>query len=314
MAGASHSFRFVVDAAHDGLRVDTFLSSRLRNHVPARVQRLATAGLVTVDDAPCAADRRVFRGEEVALRVAEPPEPFYAPEPIDVDVLYDDAWLLAVNKPAGLIAHPVGPVGDGTLANVAQCLLDEQTRHPGLLRPGIVHRLDRATSGVMLIAKDHASHAGLTHQFERSQVAKCYVARVYGHVRDASGRIERPIGQAPGSLLMATAADAVAPRPAATDFRVVERLRSTTLLEVRPLTGRKHQIRVHLAAIGHPVVGDESYGTADIEVPKSETRNGRGATRHALHAAAITFRHPVTNALLRIVAPVPADFWIVTGR
>ncbi|HEX6987564.1 MAG TPA: RluA family pseudouridine synthase, partial [Planctomycetaceae bacterium] len=244
MSDGPYTFRFIVDAAHDGLRFDTFLASRLRNHAPARLQRLAAAGLVTIDDEPCPPDRRVFSGDEIVVRLAEPPEPFYPPEPIPLDVLYDDPWLVAVNKPAGLIAHPVGPVGDGTLANAVQRLLDRQTRLPGLLRPGIVHRLDRETSGVMLVAKDHVAHAGLTRQFERSAVSKTYLALVAGRVGADEGLVDRPIGQRPGSLLMSADRDAVSPRPAATRFRVVARLRSATLVEAVPLTGRKHQIRV----------------------------------------------------------------------
>lgn len=299
--------RFVVDGAHDGLRVDTFLASRLRNYAQARFLRLTRDRLVSVDDGECAADRRVFRGEEVAVRLAEPPAPFYPAEAIGLDVLYDDPWLIAVNKPAGRIAHPVGPVDGGTLANAVQRQLDRQTRHPGLLRPGIVHRLDRETSGAMVVAKDHLAHAELTRQFERSVVEKTYLALVAGVVPFESRRVECEIGQRPGSLLMSTGEDALGRRPAVTEFRLVERFRSTTLIEARPRTGRKHQIRVHLAAIGHPVLGDAHYGDAEA-APRAGVLG-----RHALHAAAIAFRHPVTNAPMRIGAPVPRDFWDVLG-
>lgn len=303
MESGRYVFRFVVDGDHHGVRIDTFLASRLRNHAPAQSQRLAREGLVAVNDDPCPSDRRVFRGEEIAVRLAEPPAPFYPPEPIPLEVLYEDPWLVAVNKPAGLIAHPVGPVDGGTLANAVQHLLDRQTRHPGLLRPGIVHRLDRETSGVVLLAKDQTAHAGFTWQFQRSAVAKTYVALVAGRVKPNNGVIEFSIGQRRGSLLMSARPDAVSPRPAVTEFSVVERFRSATLVEARPRTGRKHQIRVHFAATGHPVLGDAYYG-----------RDSRAPARHALHAAAIAFRHPVTNAPMRIVAPVPADFWSVLAQ
>jgi 23S rRNA pseudouridine1911/1915/1917 synthase len=289
-------FHFVVDTVHHGLRVDTFLAARLRNYTPARLQRLAAAGCVAVDGGVCPPDRRVFLGEEIAVRLAEPPSPLYPPEPIPLDVLYDDPWLFVINKPSGLIAHPAGPVEGGTLANAAQAYLDSQTRLPGLLRPGIVHRLDRETSGILLIAKEQIAHAGLTRQFERSAVSKSYLALVAGRVDRAWQRVDLPIGGQPTSLLMSAAGDAVAPRSAITEVQVIERLRSATLIEARPLTGRKHQIRVHLAAIGHPVLGDAHYGDAP-------------ARRHALHAAVIAFRHPVTNSPLRITAPPPLDFW-----
>ena len=304
MGQHAHELVFVVDPAHNGLRIDSFLASRLRNHAPEKLLRLVSAGLATVNDGPCLPDRRVFRGEEVRVRLAEPPQPFYEPEQIPLVVLYEDPWLLAVNKPAGLIAHPVGPVSDGTLANAAQRLVDGQTRLPALLRPGLVHRLDRETSGVVVVAKDHVAHADLTWQFGRSAVAKIYIALVRGRVAERAGTIELPIGRRHGSLLMSAEPDAADPRKAATEFRVIERFRSTTLLELRPITGRKHQIRVHLAAIGHPVVGDSYY-------PYSTDGDGRGrgSGRHALHAAAISVRHPVTNAPFRITAPVPGDFW-----
>lgn len=291
---------FVVGEVHDGLRIDTFLADRLRNHVAARCQRLAAAGQVMVDGMPCPPDRRVFRGEEVAMRLAEPPEPFYPPEAIPLEVLYDDPWLVAINKPAGMIAHPVGPVDGGTVANAVQNFLDRQTCLPGLLRPGIVHRLDRETSGVLVVAKDHLAHAGLTRQFERSEVAKVYLALVAGQPKVDAGTIDLPIGQQPGSLRMSAGADAIGARPAVTNYRVIARFRSAALVEASPRTGRKHQIRVHLAAAGHPVLGDAYYGGAGAS---------EGGGRHALHAAGIVFRHPVTNAPLRIVAPVPEDFW-----
>lgn len=308
MGGDSHTFRFVVDPAHDGLRIDTFLTSRLRNHSPAGVQRMAAAGLVTVNDGPCPPSRRVFRGEEVVVRLAEPPQPFYPPETDrdrGLEILYDDPWLLAVNKPAGLIAHPVGPVGDGTLANLVQAMLDAQSRTPALLRPGIVHRLDRETSGVVLIAKDHAAHAGLTRQFERSEVSKAYLALVSGQVAGDAGLIDRPIGRQLHHLRMTADREALAPRPAATRFRVAERLRTATLVDVRPLTGRKHQIRVHFATIGHPILGDAVYAPNTTASPSS---------RHALHAVAIAFRHPITGAPLRITAAIPDDFWETLAR
>jgi len=309
MRSEAHTFRFVVDDPHHGLRVDTFLASRLRNHVPARLQRLAREGLVRVDDGVCPPDRRVFRGEVVAVRLAEPSEPFYPAEPIALEVLYDDPWLIAVAKPAGMIAHPVGPVAGETLANAVQGVLDGQTREDGLLRPGIVHRLDRETSGVMVVAKDHLAHAELTRQFERSGVSKRYLALVAGRIGPGEGLIDRPVGRKDGGLLMSADADSIDARPATTEFRVLERLRSTTLVEVRPRTGRKHQIRVHFAAIGHPVLGDACYAGVTAEA----ARSGAGG-RHALHAAEITFRHPVTNSGMRIVAPVTSDFWDVLGR
>lgn len=310
MSRKQFTLEFVVDAAHHGLRIDTFLSSCLRNLAPARLQRIAAAGLVTVDDALCEADRRVRTGEEVRVRLAEPCDPFYEPESTAIDVLYDDPWLMAVNKPAGMIMHPAGPVGSGTVANAVQGMLNAQTRLPGLLRPGIVHRLDRETSGVVLIAKDHVAHASLTKQFERAAVRKIYLALVEGSLASGSDTIDLPIGKRPDSLLMTTGDAALSPRRAVTSFRVVRRLRSATLVEVLPHTGRKHQIRVHFASMGYPVRGDEHYGTTSSKSPQIGP-DPQSVRRHALHAVTIAFRHPVSNSAMRVVAPVPTDFWSV---
>lgn len=294
----AYEFRFVVDAIHQGMRIDTFLASRLRNHPSARLLRLIRAGLVRVDDQPCETTRRMRRGEEITLSLAEPPTPFYDPQSRPIEILYEDHWIAVVNKPAGLLVHPAGPVGDDTLANVMQNWLDRRGRWAGLLRPGIVHRLDRNTSGVIIIATDQMAHASLGRQFERRNVRKSYIAIVKGRVSVDRGVINRPIGQHPGSSRMTTNPNAVAPRNAKTDYEVLARLRSTTVLLVRPLTGRKHQIRVHLAVEGYPILGDSVYG-------ERATR----ATRHALHAASIAFQHPVTGSPLRIDAPLPNDFW-----
>ena len=293
----SFALRFTVDARYHGLRIDTFLSAKLRNFAPARIQRMAAAGLISANDIPCFPDRRVACGEGVTIHLAEPPEPFYPPDEIPLDILYDDPWLLAVNKPAGLLVHPAGPVERGTLANAAQAVLNRQTILPGLLRPGIVHRLDRETSGVIIIAKTDVAHAELTESFERSCVAKSYVALVAGQVPDEELTIRYPIGGQRGSLLMSARRDAVSPRHAETQIRVLRRFPSATLVEACPRTGRKHQIRVHAATIGHPILGDVQYGSSIA------------ASRHALHAAAIAFCHPITKASLRITAPVPNDFW-----
>lgn len=272
---------------------------------------MAAAGLISVDHAICAPDRRMTCGEEVTVRLAEPPEPFYPPDDISLDVLYDDPWIVAVNKPAGLLVHPAGPIERCTLANAAQALLDRQTLLPGLLRPGIVHRLDRETSGVIVIAKTDVAHAGLTESFERSLVAKSYVALVAGRVADEQFVIHLPIGGRQGSLLMSAEPDAASPREAETHVRVLRRFRSTTLVEALPRTGRKHQIRVHLAAVGHPILGDAYYTQASgrRQPPEHSAHPLACPPRHALHAAAISFRHPITKVRLRIVAPVPGDFW-----
>lgn len=308
---ALYTLRFVVDSAHHGLRIDTFLVDRLRNYSAAQLQRIAAAGLVVVNDTVASPERRVQRGEIVQVRLAEPPEPFYDAERLPLEVLYDDPWLIAINKPAGLLLHPTGPVGDGTVANILQEFVDRQSRMPGLIRPGIVHRLDRETSGIVVVAKDYESHRSLTQQFERGAIRKVYVALVSGQVERDHGEVTLPIGQRPGSLLMSAGRDALSARSATTVFHVLSRLRSASVLALHPGTGRKHQLRVHLAAMGHPILGDRYYASPPAETPfdgVDHTQHARQG-RHALHAAGMMFRHPVTNAPLRVLARLPLDFW-----
>lgn len=305
-------FTFPVDADSHGIRIDSFLLRQLRNHTRFRLQRLIAAGVVIVNAVPAELPHRVKRGERVTVRILEPPDKLFDAEPLPLDLLHEDEHLVAVNKPAGQIAHPVGKRQTGTLCNALQWHFDRQSPLRGLLRPGIVHRLDRMTSGVMVIAKSFRAHKRLSIQFQRQQVRKEYVAIVEGQLTDETGSIDLPIGQLPGgeSILMTTAGNARNPRPAVTEYEVIERRRSDTLVCVRPQTGRIHQIRVHLAAIGHPVAGDEFYG------PFGEIRAGRFANsspteeeeRHLLHASMLTFEHPVTGETIHVAAPMPQEF------
>ncbi len=218
--------------------------------------------------------------------------------------------MLIVDKPAGVIAHPTGETQSGTLANGVQKHLDARTPLRGLLRPGIVHRLDRHTSGLMVVAVHHLSHAELSTAFESSRVAKTYVAIVEGRVAEDTGTIDLPIGRAKTGrgVLMSARGDAIHARPSVTRFRVLRRFDQHTLIEARPQTGRNHQIRVHFAQIGHPLVGDEFYA------PRGTFRTEPAAVpedwlpgRHALHAASLEFAHPITGVWLAFHAPLPND-------
>ncbi|MDA1054552.1 MAG: RluA family pseudouridine synthase [Planctomycetota bacterium] len=300
----------IVEKSLHGLRVDHFLARHFRNYTTFRLARLVRAGAVTIERAPATPEARVFRDQRVAVRFMEPPDKLYPPNPQPLEILFEDAWLVVVNKPAGLITHPVANFQSGTLANVLQAHLDEQTRRPGMLRPGIVHRLDRMTSGAIVIAKDHRSHTGLSIQFQSHQVVKQYLALVEGHLSSNSGSIDRPIGRCPGKgVLMSTGTDARNRKPALTHFRVLKNYTHATLVEARPQTGRNHQIRVHLATIGHPILGDEFYGAFGLIKPGSSTAHPDQPSRHALHADRIGFEHPISRDRLEIIAPPPADFF-----
>jgi 23S rRNA pseudouridine1911/1915/1917 synthase len=327
-----NEFTFTVHDTFHGIRIDSFLVRQLRNYTPFRMQRIVRSGAVCVEGKPVELAHRVRREERVTVRLVEPPDKLFDPEPLPLEVLFEDDSLIAVNKPAGLIAHPVGRRQTGTLCNAIQHHLDRQTGLRGILRPGIVHRLDRMTSGVLVVAKDFLAHKRLSIQFQRNQVRKAYLAIVEGIVEADRGDIDRPLGLIPGgnSILMTTRSDARDPKPARTQFEVLQRFGDSTLIHAVPLTGRIHQIRVHLAAIGHPVVGDEFYGpfgeirAARFEVLGRRERATRtlaasgslsdaddGAdhrARHLLHASVISFEHPVTRNPITVTAPMPEDF------
>ena len=303
----------VVERYLNGLRIDTFLGRHFRNYTPFRIQRLVKCGLVKIDGLTVAIEARVKRGQQVSVRLSEPPDKLLRREDVPLDILYEDPWLILVNKPAGMVTHPVPQYPFGTLSNAVQWHLDNQTALPGLLRPGIVHRLDRQTSGVIAVSKEHLSHRLLSIAFQRSRVSKSYLALVDGVMTQSSGKIDLSIGRAAGnrSALMSARADAREARPAQTLFEVLERFDGYSLVRAKPLTGRNHQIRVHLATIGHPVVGDECYGRLGVikpppvagqVVPQSSLLD-----RHALHAEWLAFAHPILGDWREFHAPLAPD-------
>ncbi|HWL06919.1 MAG TPA: RluA family pseudouridine synthase, partial [Planctomicrobium sp.] len=304
------AYTLVVDPDSNGIRVDSFLVRQFRNYNSWRMQRIVREGGVTINDARALQTDRVFAGQTIRIRLLEPPDKLLSPAPMPIEALYHDHWMMVVNKPAGVIVHPVGDDQTGTLSNGLQRFLDEQTPLPGILRPGMVHRLDRQTSGAIAIALTHQAHATLCTAFEKSQVSKSYVALVEGQVRNDRGLMDWAIGRARTGkhVLMSCRGDALDRKPAKTDYRVLKRFENHTLVLAKPRTGRNHQIRVHFAALGHPLVGDEFYETngrfrpfyADLDDEMSrEVETGLPIRRHALHAAQLELAHPVTGAWLQ---------------
>ncbi|MCX7400743.1 MAG: RluA family pseudouridine synthase [Planctomycetales bacterium] len=302
----------IVEAYLSGVRIDSFLSKHLRNYTSWRINRMVTAGLAKIDDQPAAPEDRVFRGQRVSLRLVEPPDKLLDPEPILVPVVYEDPWLIVVDKPAGLVAHPVGDFQDGTLSNVLQSHLDRQTALRGLLRPGVVHRLDRMTSGLIVTAKEHLAHRLLSIDFQQGKLSKSYVALIEGRPDFETRILDFSIGQRPGgnSVLMSARADAKNARPAKTRVTVVERFDRYSMVECVLFTGRNHQIRVHLSHIGHPILGDEYYGPHGT-IKQAPRFDGDDPTeeRHALHAASLGFFHPILREWMQFRTSPPADFW-----
>lgn len=303
---------FIVEPYLSGVRVDSFLAKHLRNYTSWRLHRMVCAGLASVNDLPADPQTRVFTGQQVRLRLVEPPDKLLDSFDCPIGVVYEDPWILVVDKPAGLVAHPVGDFQDETLSNALQSYLDRQTPIRGLLRPGVVHRLDRMTSGLIVTAKEHLAHRLLSIDFQQGKLSKSYVALVDGDPAFDSRTIEKSIGRRPGgnSVLMSARHGAIDPRPAKTKATVVQRFGTHALVECVLYTGRNHQIRVHLADIGHPIVGDEYYGPHGT-ILKAPRFDGDEPTeqRHALHAASLGFLHPILREWLTFRSDPPADFW-----
>lgn len=309
----SMNFEFIVQRDDHGRRIDAFLARHFRNYTSWRLHRFVAQNLALIDGLPCEVTQRVFRRQTVQIRLVEPPDKLLEAERIPFDVMYEDPWMLVVNKPAGIVAHPIGQYQSGTLCNGIQDRLDDETVAAGLLRPGIVHRLDRMTSGLLMVAKTAEMHSGLSGLIQNGLVEKQYLALVYGQPNFEASIIDRPIGSLPGSsVLMSVAENCRNPRKARTDVRVLKNLRGSSLMQCRLHTGRNHQIRVHLASAGHPVVGDEFYQTGNAVTAKKEI--GRDLTvRHALHASVLQFQHPVMSHLITVRCAPPSGFWRTLG-
>jgi 23S rRNA pseudouridine1911/1915/1917 synthase len=287
-------------AASDmGKRLDHYLQERLADYSRARIQTWIRNGRVLVNGAAAKASLLLRGGEHVHVTPEDLPPLKATPEDLPIEILYQDESVIAVNKPAGIVVHAGAGTHSGTLVNRLVHHFSSLSKIGGEQRPGIVHRLDRGTSGVMLVARTDAAHRALAGQFASRTVLKIYVALVEGRTTD-SGRIDTPIARDPVRRTRMTARLGHG-REAHSEFRVRQRFEGYTLLEVRIGTGRTHQIRAHLASIGHPVAGDRVYGAR-----ASSVESTRGV-RIFLHAWRIGFRSPATGERVSIEAPLPAE-------
>jgi 23S rRNA pseudouridine1911/1915/1917 synthase len=268
----------------------------------ADVQRAIAEGRVLVDGRSRPKSFRLSGGERVDVDLV--PAGDLEPDPGPLSVLYQDEHLLIVSKPAGLVTHPTASRRTGTLVNRLLALGVPLSGAGGMDRPGIVHRLDAGTSGAMIVAKDDATHAALADLFRRHEVERVYVAMAKGDVRPERFLVEAPLGRRAARVLVR----AVTGKPAATLIEVRERLGETTLVEARPRTGRTHQIRVHLAAAGHPIVGDRAYGGMGPEAHRL------GLDRPFLHSWRLAFLHPISGRRIEAEDPLPADLEAALGR
>jgi 23S rRNA pseudouridine1911/1915/1917 synthase len=296
---------FRVADEDSGARLDAYLAARVEDWSRARLQRLIEDGDVLVGQRAVKSSYKLRAGDCVEVELTAPPSSEFTPENIPLEIVYEDDDLLVVNKPAGLIVHPAAGVSSGTLANALAYHFQQLSTRAGRVRPGIVHRLDRDTSGLMVVAKTESAHENLQDQFRARSVFKSYVALVHGRVKEDTGRIEEPLARDPRNRTRQ--AIVRGGRPALSIYRVRRRFDRFTLLDVQIKTGRTHQIRVHLAWIKHPVVGDELYsGGRDKTVPDPRLRARINALgRQFLHAEQLAFNHPRTNERLRFTAPVP---------
>ena len=281
-----------------GARLDAFLAARLPDLTRSAAARLIEGGLVTVDGKPAEKSARLTGGETVSVTLPQAEEPEARPQDIPLEVVYEDADVIVVNKPVGMVVHPAPGHPDGTMVNaLLHHCAGSLSGIGGQLRPGIVHRIDRDTSGLIIAAKNDAAHTCLAAQLADHTLARTYECLAVGNFKEDSGTVDAPIGRhRTDRKKMAVVPDG---RRAVTHWEVIARYQGVTHLRCRLATGRTHQIRVHLAYIGHPILGDTVYG-AKKPVP--------GLTGQCLHATGLQFLHPSTGEKITLTCPLPEEF------
>jgi len=292
-----------------GQRLDHFLSGRLTDLSRSYIQRLVTEGHVRINGQIKKPGYRLKSGEQIELTLPPPKAIDIIPESIPLDILYEDTDIVVINKPAGLVVHPAPGHFTGTLVHGLLAYLRHLSSIGGRLRPGIVHRLDKDTSGVLLVTKNDTAHKDISKQFKDNMVYKKYVALVYGVVKEDEGNIIVPIGRHPKNRKKISVHTAY-PRLAKTEWRVKKRFPDITLLDLILKTGRTHQARVHLSAKGHSVVGDPVYAKKKwlLSIRNHKIREIlKDVKRQLLHAHILGLRHPKTKNYMEFTAPLPED-------
>ncbi len=287
-----------VKAERADVRIDRYLSESLPEHSRSYIQKLIEQGCVLQNGETVRASTKTLLQAEISIEFPEPEPSVLIPENIPLDIRYEDEWLLVVNKPQGMVVHPAVGHHAGTLVHalLAYCGNDLSDIN-GVIRPGIVHRIDKDTSGLLLVVKDNRVHANMADKIRRHEVSRVYYTIVHGIMDAASGSINAPIGRDPKNRQrMAVVAGG---KPSVTHFKLLEQFRQAAYLEAALESGRTHQIRVHLRYIGHPVVGDPVY---------AQGRKTFGAEGQALHAGRLSFAHPVTGEQVTVEAPPPDSF------
>ena len=289
--------QFHIDAEYDNERIDKVIAALNEEWSRSKVQQWIKNGLVTVNDQHVKANYKCSAGDIVVVRLPEPEPLHVEPENIPLDIYYEDADVLVVNKPRGMVVHPAPGHMRGTLVNALLAHCTDLSGINGVLRPGIVHRIDKDTSGLLMVAKNDTAHQSLVDQLVKKTVTRKYKAIVHGVIPHDYGTIDAPIGRDKRDRKKMTVTEENG-KEAVTHFRVLERFRHYTFVECQLETGRTHQIRVHMKYIGYPLAGDPQYGPK-----KTLPIDGQ-----ALHAGVLGFTHPRTGEYLEFVAPLPPEF------
>ena len=291
---------FAVEKA--GERLDVFLTSQMENFSRSHIQKLISSGQAWVNGVARKGNFKLKAGDVVELEVPEPEKAAILPENIPLDILYEDQDIIVLNKPRGMVVHPAPGVYSGTLVNALMYHCQDLSGINGEIRPGIVHRLDKDTSGVMVAAKNDAAHLNLAKQIQEKTAFRIYQALVWGNIKEEAGIVHGDIGRHPVDRKKMAVVQENG-KPATTHFRVLERYGDSTLVECRLETGRTHQIRVHMDCIGHPLLGDPKYGTDR----KGRVRGNFAIEGQALHSMSLELTHPATGERMKFQAPMPND-------
>ncbi len=314
MAGEGKKFEFLVTEEEAGMRLDRFLAFSLPDYSRTYIQKLIKSGQARVGDKCFKPSYILDEQDMVKLEVPPPEEWIPKPEPIPLDIVYEDEHIIVINKAAGMVVHPAPGNRTGTLVHALLHHCSNLSGIGGILRPGIIHRLDKNTTGLLIVAKTDPAHLELVRQMSQRAIKRVYIALVSGEMKDNSGTVNLSIGRNERHRER-MAVNHKTGKTAITHYRVVKRSQGLTLVEMSLETGRTHQIRVHMSHIGHPVVGDPEYGGSMKQmlssIPPSRTllvSRLKKLKVQMLHAARLEFRHPVTGHDMRLEAPLPAFF------
>ena len=296
--------QFIVEKEYENIRLDKLIANKYSDLSRTNIQKLIDDNKITVNNKVQKASYKVMEKDEIKIEEIEAKTIDLKPQNIPLDIIYEDDDIIVINKQKGLVVHPANGNPDGTLVNAIMAICkDSLSGIGGEIRPGIVHRLDKDTSGLIIVAKNDKAHINLSEQIKNREVKKTYIALVRGVIKENEATINMPIGRSTKDRKkMAVSKDG---KNAITHFKVLKRYDKYTLIEVNIETGRTHQIRVHMSQIGYPIVGDNVY---------SNGKNPFGVVGQMLHSAKLTFRHPITNKEMNLEAPLPEYFVEVLNK